>query len=172
MGDRIFETAFDVQSLFTAGDNSAHRADLQQHTLKIEEIVAAEHGLAMTGEDAMQIGHGEFMSQLGQAAAAGLFGGGIDQIERHEDLAHHEILHLANAVDDAFLADREMACTAAIAGVLEDRIQENHKMARQKLGVSKYIGDGLLLISDRTRDPSGQDRVEQNQRIATPGEIQ
>src|SRR5215208_5837380 len=111
----------------------------------------------MTGKDAMQIGHGEFMSQLGKAAAAGLFGGGIDQIECHEDLAHHEILHLPDAINDAFLRNWERTRPRDWPGILEDRIQEDDKMTRQKLGVPKYIGNGLLLIPDRTRDPCGQD---------------
>src|SRR4030095_15519795 len=94
MRNRVLEVALDVYIPFTARDDPSNRAHLQQHTLEIEEIITAEHRLAVSCKDTVQITHCEFMPQFGEAAATSLLGIRVNQITRHEDIAHHEILQL------------------------------------------------------------------------------
>src|SRR3972149_7662671 len=120
MRNCIFKVTFDIYIFFLAGDYPAYRSNLQQHALKIKEIVTTKNSLAMTGENAVQVTHREFMSQLGQAALAGLFGDGKGRLECHEDLTDHEFLHLSDAVYDPIFANREWSQFLSPAGVLED----------------------------------------------------
>ena len=119
MRNCIFKIALDIQILVATGYHLAYRANFYQHALEVEEIVTAKDSLAVSREDAMQICHCEFMSQLGEALSTGNFGIGIDQIKRDKNLAHHGFFHLLNATDNSFFTDREMVG----AMTPEDRVQ-------------------------------------------------
>ena len=107
----IFKIPLDIYICFQAGDHSANRADLQQHALKVKQVITAKDGLSMAGKYFMQISLGEFMTELWQAAFASLFGSWVDQFKSHKDLMHHELFHPPDAIDDPFLTDGERRCT-------------------------------------------------------------
>ena len=145
MSDRIFKITFDIHIRFLARDHPAYCANFKQHPLKIKQIVIAKNSLAVTGENAVQISHRKFMSQLGQAAPACLIRCGIDQFESHEDLTHNELLHLPDTTNDPFLFNGERIRSAVGRKILKNGIQQHQKMSWQQLGVPQNIRHGIFL---------------------------
>ena len=153
MRDGVFKISLDVYILFLAGHYPSNRADLQQHALKIKQVAHTKDRLPMAGKDPMKVTGREFMSKLRQTAFASLFGGGIRWLESHEDLTHHELLHLPDAVDDPIFADGEWIQTLRKAGFLENGIQQHDEMTGQQLSMAEDVGHRILLEPGLIRDP-------------------
>src|SRR5215207_2905612 len=116
----IFKIPFDIHIRFPAGNHSANCTNLQQHALKVKQVITAKDGFPMACKYLMQFSLCKFMTELRQAAFTSLFSVWVDQFECHKDLVHHEFFHAPYAIDNPFLADGEWRRTTR--WILEYRI--------------------------------------------------